>query len=205
LVLQAQIGGFDVGRVFIDAGSGINLIYAKTLRAMNISLTNLVASDTSFHGIALGKPNIPLGKIALDVVFGSRENFRREKIEFEVMDWPSQYHTILGRPAFARFMAVTHYTYQLLNIPGPNGIITVKGSFTLSDNCDREFNKISESFGMEAEYAELKDSTDHNVLPEVGRSLPDQAFDSAKDTREIQVHPQDPKKTTFVASNLDVA
>jgi hypothetical protein len=53
LVLQAQIGGFDVGRVFIDAESGINLIYAKTLRAMNISLTNLVASDTSFHGIAL--------------------------------------------------------------------------------------------------------------------------------------------------------
>jgi hypothetical protein len=30
----------------------------------------------------------------------------REKLEFEVMDLPLQYNAILGRPAFARFMAV---------------------------------------------------------------------------------------------------
>jgi hypothetical protein len=36
MVFKAQIGGYDVGRVFMDAGSGINLIYARTLRAMNI-------------------------------------------------------------------------------------------------------------------------------------------------------------------------
>jgi hypothetical protein len=86
LVLQAQIGEFDVGRVFMDAGSGIDLIYASMLRSMNISLTNLAASDTCFHGIAPRKPNVPLGKITLDVFFSSQENFRREKIEFEVMD-----------------------------------------------------------------------------------------------------------------------
>ncbi len=85
-----------MGRAFMDVGSGINLIYASTLRAMNISLTNLAALDTCFHGIVLGKPNVPLGKIALDVVFGSRENFRREKMEFGVIDYPSQYHAILG-------------------------------------------------------------------------------------------------------------
>jgi hypothetical protein len=28
MVLKAQIGGYDVGRVFMDAGSGINLVYA---------------------------------------------------------------------------------------------------------------------------------------------------------------------------------
>jgi hypothetical protein len=31
LVLKAQIGGYDVERVFMDAGSGINLICAKML------------------------------------------------------------------------------------------------------------------------------------------------------------------------------
>jgi hypothetical protein len=31
LVLKAQIGAYDVDRIFMDAGSGINLIYAKTL------------------------------------------------------------------------------------------------------------------------------------------------------------------------------
>jgi hypothetical protein len=38
MVLKAQIGGYDIGRVFMDAGSGINLIYARTFRGMNISL-----------------------------------------------------------------------------------------------------------------------------------------------------------------------
>jgi hypothetical protein len=36
LVIKAQIGTYDVDRVFMDAGSGINLIYANTLRAMHI-------------------------------------------------------------------------------------------------------------------------------------------------------------------------
>ena len=80
---------------------------------MHISLSNLAPTDTRFHGITPKKPNYPLGKIALDVQFGSAENFRKEKIEFEVMDWPSQYHAILGIPAYARFMAVPHYTYLL--------------------------------------------------------------------------------------------
>jgi hypothetical protein len=30
MVLQAQIGGYDVSRVFMDAGSDINLIYPHT-------------------------------------------------------------------------------------------------------------------------------------------------------------------------------
>jgi hypothetical protein len=57
MVLKAQIGGYDIGRVFMDAGSGINLIYARTLRAMCISLESLKPTDCSFHGIVLGSAN----------------------------------------------------------------------------------------------------------------------------------------------------
>jgi hypothetical protein len=173
MVLKAQIGGYDIGRVFMDAGSGINLIYARTLKAMCISLTSLKPTDCSFHGIVPGAANYPLGKIELNVCCGSSSNYRREKLEFEVMDWPSQYHAILGRPAFARFMAVPHYTYLTLKIPGPKGTITVQGSFEVANTCDREFNKMAQTFGMTAKYERLKGETDHNVLPDVGRSLPD--------------------------------
>jgi hypothetical protein len=86
MVLKAQIGGYDVGRVFMDVGSGINLIYARTLRAMNISLEFLQPTNCSFHGIVPGSANYPLGKIKLNVCFGDRHNFQREKLEFEVMD-----------------------------------------------------------------------------------------------------------------------
>jgi hypothetical protein len=62
MVLKAQIRGYDVGRVFMDAGSGINLIYARTLKAMNVSLEWLQPIDCSFHGIVPGSANHPLGK-----------------------------------------------------------------------------------------------------------------------------------------------
>jgi hypothetical protein len=189
----------------MDAGSGINLIYARTLKAMCISLESLNPTDCSFHGIVPGVTNYPLGKIELDVCFGNNSNYHREKLEFEVMDWPSQYHAILGRPAFAKFMAVPHYANLMLKIPGPKGTITVQGSFEVSNTCDKEFNRLAETFGMTAEYARLKGETDHNMLPDVGRSLPDQAFDATQDSKKIQVHPTDPNKTTSIAVNLDPA
>jgi hypothetical protein len=51
-------------------------------------------------------------------------------------------------------MAVPHYTYLVLKMPGPNGIITVKRSFELSHLCDREFHKMAQNFGMMASYGE---------------------------------------------------
>jgi hypothetical protein len=89
------------------------------------------------------------------------------------MDWPSQYRTILGRPAFAQFMAVPHYAYLVLKLPVPNRVITVKGNFEVSDICDKEFHQMVQTFGMTTEYARLKGDTNHNVLPDVGRSLLD--------------------------------
>jgi hypothetical protein len=150
---------YDVDRIFMDAGSGINLIYVKMLRAMHISLEFLKPTDCSFHGIVPGSANYPLGRIALNVCFGNRQNYRREKLDFEVMDWPSQYHAILRRPTFSRFMAVPHYTYLVLKMPGPRGIITVKGSFEISDLYNREFHKMAQNFGVIANLAEKAKST----------------------------------------------
>jgi hypothetical protein len=54
-------------------------------------------------------------------------------------------------------MAVPHYTYLVLKIPGPKEIITVKESFELSDLCDKKFHKMAQNFGMMANYREPKD------------------------------------------------
>jgi hypothetical protein len=97
------------------------------------------------------------------------------------------------------------YAYLVLKIPGPNGVITVKGNFEVSDTYKREFNKMAQTFGMTAEHARLKGETDDNTLPDVGRSLPDQAFDSTRDSKKVRVHSTDLAKTTSIAVNLDPA
>lgn len=75
---------------------------------MNRATIKLAPTKTTFHGIILGKAATPLRKVSLDVVFGTPDNFRRERLDFEVVDWPSQYHVVLSCVALARFMAVPH-------------------------------------------------------------------------------------------------
>ncbi|KAK1665787.1 hypothetical protein QYE76_053946 [Lolium multiflorum] len=109
--------------------------------------------------------------------------FQKRKIEFEVVDWESQYHAILGRPAFAKFMAVPHYAYLKLKMPGNNGTpITVHGSFAKSDTCDREFQKIASKFGVKEELNAIDAAVDH-TQPADNRN---DEFDAAKEAKKLQ-------------------
>jgi hypothetical protein len=61
----------------------------------------------------------------LPVTFGTELNYRTEKVIFDVVKIPLPYNGILGRPALAKFMAASHYTYNTLKMPGPMSIITI--------------------------------------------------------------------------------
>jgi len=206
LVLEAQIGGFNMSKVFMDGGSGLNLLFASTLKVMGISVEALSESDTQFHGIIPTLPALPLGKISLEVIFGKPGNFRKERLEFEVVDWESQYHAILGRPAFAKFMAVPHYAYLQLKMPGNNGTpLTIHGSFLRSDNCDKEFNRLAQRFGTKDEHRSYAALVDHTQPPEDGRTSAPDEFNPADQTMKKQVHPKDVDKTVNIAKNLTEA
>ena len=95
----------------MDGGSGLNFLYAKTLQGMGIPMSQLSESHMQFHRVIPGKKAKSLGQIALDVVFRDSKNFRKEKLMFEVVDFHSAYHTIFGRPAYARFVSRPCYVY----------------------------------------------------------------------------------------------
>ena len=73
-----------------------------------------------------------MGSITLEVVFGSPDNFRSEKLTFDIAPFRSGYQALLGRTTFARFNAVPHYASLKLKMPGPRGIITVSGNIERS-------------------------------------------------------------------------
>jgi hypothetical protein len=119
LVLDLVVAEVKLTRVLIDGGSGLNLIFTSTLRKMGLGLTDmLVPSESPFYGIVPGNAAHPLGTVILPVTFGTRENYRTEFIKFEVANFESSYHAILGRPALAKFKAVPHYVYLLLKMLG---------------------------------------------------------------------------------------
>jgi hypothetical protein len=171
LVLEAQIGGFNMSKVFMDGGTSLNLMFASTMKTMGITTDMLQESNTGFHGIIPTLPAYPLGKISMDVVFGKPDNFRKERLELEVVNWESQYHAILGRPAYAKFMAVPHSGYLMLKMPGNNRTtITVRRSLSRSDNCDKDFQKIASKFEVKEELNALDVLTNHKQPPIDNRS-----------------------------------
>jgi hypothetical protein len=107
---------------------------------MKLDITHMLTKSTSpFYGIVLGNAAILLGSVVLPVTFGeTRENYRTEYIKFEVADFETSYHAILGRPAITMFMAVPHYTYLVLKMPSPAGVISLQGDLKISFDCDTE-------------------------------------------------------------------
>ena len=124
LIVSPIIHNFRVTKMLVDGGSSLNLLTAKVLSMLQIPLSR--RQDTgAFQGVN-GNVTRPLGKIALLVTFGDQKNFRTETIVFNIADTP--YNDILGRPTLAKFMAVSHFAYNMMKMPAPWGVLTVKAT-----------------------------------------------------------------------------
>jgi hypothetical protein len=104
---------------------------------LGVALEELHESDTPFFGIVPTEGEYPLGHIYMSVTFGTPENYRTEFLRFEVASFDCGYNAIIGRPGLAKFMAIPHYTYIILKMPGPQGIITVRVDFQGAAECFR--------------------------------------------------------------------
>src|SRR4051812_160124 len=82
LVINAQIGGYDMDRIFMDGGSSMNIIFVSTLRKMLIPRSVWKKSSTVLCRAVPGESDTTLGLIELEVVFGNIRNFARCTLEF---------------------------------------------------------------------------------------------------------------------------
>ena len=81
LVVDPVVEGTRLTKVLMDGGSGLNILYAETLKGMGIPMSKLSKSNMSFHGVIPRKKVESLVQVALDVVFGDYKNYRKEKID----------------------------------------------------------------------------------------------------------------------------
>jgi hypothetical protein len=106
-------------------------------------------------------------------------------------------------------MAVPHYTYRVLKMPGPNRIIMVKGSFELSYIyiyiCNKEFHKMAQTFGMIAEYGQPKGKIEKETTSTTRQQEEDKVANIELEAKKLQVHIEDPNKSTTNESGTPTA
>ncbi|XP_066354796.1 uncharacterized protein [Miscanthus floridulus] len=183
----------------MDGGSGLNILYVATLDAIRVPRVELRAISSPFHGVIPGTQAYPLGQIDLPVTFGDRANFRTELLTFEVVDFPGSYHAILGRPCYAKFMAIPNYIYLKLKMPRPNDIITMGSTFSHAYTCDREHYELATGIANSTELPKLRDAATPAIPSE---SASTSAFRPTEETKAVEIDPADPAKTVRVGTKL---
>jgi hypothetical protein len=210
LVLKLVVAGSRLNKVLIDGGSGLNVLFSKTLKKMGLDITHMLTKGSSpFYGIIPGNAAIPLGSVVLPVTFGeSRDNYHTEYVKFEVADFETSYHAILGRPAIAKFMAVPHYTYLVLKMPSPAGVLSLQGDLRISHDCDTEAVEIASTNqvpnAMMEIYADLKKLAQSELdIPE--KSDKDNKPQPTEEVlvKTIDLGTGDISKTTTIGAALD--
>jgi hypothetical protein len=185
-------------------GSNINVTFPRTLQGLGVHLKELHESDTPFFGIVPTEGEYPLGHIYMPVTFGTPENYRTEFLRFEVANFDYGYNAIIGRPGLAKFMAIPHYTYMILKMPGPQGIITVRADFQGAAECFR----VAIQAALTTKPL-VTSSAQANSKPEEDLAIPSneaQAMTSMRPTEEtkrINLGFTDERKTAIISSSLD--
>ena len=196
------IGNKRLTKVLMDGGSGLNILYTDTLDAMGIERSRLQPSGAPFHGVMPGKQAMTLGRIDLPVMFGDSSNFRKETLMFEVVGFKGAYHAILGRPCYAKFMAVPNYTYLKMKMPGPKGVITVGPSFEHAYECDVECVERAEAQAEDEALAAALDKMAGEALGSMHRHAG--SFEPTEGIKTVPLDPSQPDdKALKVCATLD--
>ena len=138
----------------------------------------------------------------MPVCFGTPANFRKEVLTFEVVGFRGSYHAILGRPSYAKFMAIPNYTYLKLKMPGPKGVITVGSSFEHAYECDVECVEHSEAQAEDEALAATLDKMAGEALDSTHRHAG--SFEPAEGIKKVPLDPNRPDdKALQISATLD--
>jgi hypothetical protein len=119
-----------------------------------------------------------------------------------VVGFKGAYHAILGRPCYAKFVAVPNYTYLKMKMPGPNGIITMGSSIEHALDYDVECVEHAEALVLDEALVTTLEKMVNEDLDSSSKHTSN--FEAAEQTKEVPLDPAAPEgKPLRVSSTLD--
>ncbi|GKC77830.1 reverse transcriptase domain-containing protein [Tanacetum coccineum] len=135
LVIEAEIGGHTVHRIYVDGGSSAKVLYEHCFnRFRPKSKSQMVPSTASLIGFS-GETIWPLGQLKLLVTIGDTEHSTRAWKNFLIVRLPSPYNGIIGRPGIKEIQAVPSTSHGMLKFPVDGGIVTIRSTILAPMEC----------------------------------------------------------------------
>jgi hypothetical protein len=140
----------------------------------------------------------------MPVTFGTPENYRTEFLKFEVARFDCGYNAIISRPRLAKFMAIPHYSYMILKMSGPQGIITVRADFQGAAECFRGAIQATLTVGPPtAPPAQANRKSKEDLIIPTNEAQAMTSIRPTEETKRINLGFADERKTAIISSCLD--
>ena len=125
LVIMLMIEGFNTRRILVDNYSSTDFIYLSAFQQLKVSLERLHPFDSPFVSFS-GDKVYPKSIVTLTVTVEVYPKQLTCQLDFIVVDYPSSYNVIIGRPTLNHWKAAISTYCLKVKFPTENDVGEVK-------------------------------------------------------------------------------
>ncbi|KAL0444280.1 UNVERIFIED_CONTAM: hypothetical protein Slati_2150700 [Sesamum latifolium] len=204
LVITVVLANYEVGRIFIDSGSSGDILFGEAYDQIQLGDASLEKVNTSLYGFA-GEVVHPRGMISLRLTMGAGTTRKTCMLKFLVVDVPSAYNVILGRPTLTAFQAVISIYHMKIKFLTPGGVGEVQGDHLQSRKCYVEAVRKGQKRNPDEDHQGIPPSKNGKEMVVEGAPKEmetPQKVQPAEELLNIEVIPGSLDKTTRIDSHL---
>ena len=134
LVVRAIVANKTVHRVLVNNGSLADIIFASAFDKMGIGRERLEPVNTHLRGFS-GEKVLPLGSIQLVLTLGEPSCQAKMTARFLIVDAPSAYNMLLGRPSLKAIKAIPSAYHMMIKFPTVHRVGMVRGDQRVAREC----------------------------------------------------------------------
>ncbi|GKD37186.1 reverse transcriptase domain-containing protein [Tanacetum coccineum] len=135
LVIEAEICGHAVHRIYVDGGSSIEVLYEHCFNRLRPEIKSQMVPTTTLLTDFCGETIWPLGQLRLFLTIGDAEHYTKAWINFMIVRSPSPYNGIIGGPRIREIQAVPSTVHGMLKFPVNGGIVTIRSTILTPTKC----------------------------------------------------------------------